>query len=71
MRSKLSAAVLEEMLPTDCFFRTHRNYLVNLKYVRKFTRDTVYLQQGPPSVYLSLRKYTAFQKACLQYERNK
>ncbi|MCM1568492.1 MAG: LytTR family DNA-binding domain-containing protein [Roseburia sp.] len=51
----------------NCFFHTHRSYLVNLEHVSSFTKSLVYLCQGQFSAYLTVRKYTEFKRAYLLY----
>lgn len=51
----------------ESFFRTHRAYLVHLKYVEKYTVDTVYLEGV--QVLMAKEKYAAFVKAYMRYVR--
>ena len=52
------------------FFQTHRSYIVNMRYVASFTKDTVRLV-GPNSLeriaYLTKRRYTEFKNTYLLY----
>lgn len=60
----------EHLLKIGCFFRTHRSFIVNLKYVCAFTRDTVTLS-GPDkatyTAYLTRRNYQSFKNAYMLY----
>lgn len=49
------------------FFRTHRAYLVNLKYVTSYESGKVYMRDK--EVLLSKSNYSAFVKAFLHYHR--
>lgn len=47
------------------FYRTHRAYLVNLKYVEKYNATTVWLEQG--TALLSKKQFAGFVKQYMQY----
>ncbi len=49
----------------DSFFRTHRAYLVNLKYVTKYNAVTVWLERG--SALMAKQNYHGFVKRYLKY----
>ena len=49
------------------FYRTHRAYLVNLKYVEKYNADTVWLEQG--TVPVSKKQFAGFVRQYMQYIR--
>lgn len=55
---------LAEQAGTD-FFRTHRAYLVNLKYVEKYNATTIWLEQG--TALLSKKQFSGFVKHYMQY----
>ncbi len=48
------------------FFRTHRGYLVNMKYVERYSRTEVQMKNGS-SLLISKYKYQDFVKAYLAY----
>lgn len=48
------------------FFRTHRGYLVNMKYVERYSRTEVLMKNGS-SLLISKYKYQDFIKAYLDY----
>ena len=58
------------LLKIPSFFQTHRSYIVNMRYVASFTKDTVRLV-GPNSLeriaYLTKRRYTEFMNTYLLY----
>lgn len=56
-----------KLLPKNCFFQTHRSFLVNLEHVTDFDRTLVYLADCPIRAYLTKRKYGAFKEAYLLY----
>lgn len=58
--------VLSEQTGVD-FYRTHRAYLVNLKYVEKYNADTVWLEQG--TVPVSKKQFAGFVRQYMQYIR--
>lgn len=49
----------------DHFYRTHRAYLVNLKYVEKYDAATVWLEQGTAPV--SKKQFAGFVKQYMRY----
>ena len=49
----------------DDFCRTHRAYLVNLKYVEKYTATTIWLEQGTALV--SKKQFPGFVHRYMQY----
>lgn len=55
---------LSEQAGAD-FYRTHRAYLVNLKYVEKYNASTVWLEQG--TALLSKKQFAGFVQQYMQY----
>lgn len=55
---------LEKQTGAD-FYRTHRAYLVNLKYVEKYNAATVWLEKG--TIPLSKNQFSGFVKQYMQY----
>lgn len=51
------------------FYRTHRAYLVNLKYVEKYNATTIWLEKG--SVLVSKKHYAGFVRKYMQYINRK
>lgn len=47
------------------FFRSHRAYLINMKYVVKYDAHTIWLEQG--SVILAKKQFPIFVKCYLEY----
>ncbi len=60
-------SVLESLVGKD-FYRIHRSYLVNLKYVERYDRTSVTLKSGD-NIPISRREYDGFLKAYLEYSR--
>lgn len=58
---------LEKELSDD-FFRCHRSYIVNLKYVDSYSDGVAYLSSGE-KIPISTRRQPAFMKALLHYQR--
>lgn len=54
-----------ESLAGDIFFRPHRAYLVNFKYVEKYDASTIYLEKG--SVLMAKQNYPEFVKKYMKY----
>lgn len=58
-----------EKLAGEDFFRTHRAYLVNLKYVLQYNAGTIYLENGGKAL-VAKQKFPEFVKSYLKYNRN-
>ena len=56
---------LEELLKPG-FFRIHKGYLINMKYVRKYSRTEVFMENGD-RLPISKYKYQNFVKAYENY----
>ena len=50
----------------DRFFRTHRAYLINLRYLEKYTSSEVTMENGD-KVLLAKQRYSALVKAYMRY----
>lgn len=57
----------EENLKDKGFYRTHKSFIVNFKYVSSFDHTSVSLYNNPLDVYLARRKYSGFKEAYLLY----
>lgn len=57
----------KEHLPENCFFQSHRSYIVNLKHITDFDHSLIHLYNDQFKAYLTRRKYTAFKDAYLIY----
>ena len=62
-------SVLENLVGKD-FYRIHRSYLVNMKYVERYDRTSVTLTGGD-NIPISRREYEGFLKAYLEYSRRR
>lgn len=60
--------VLEKGLREKGFFRCHKSFLVNLKYVEVYNRQEVILENGE-KIAIARRRYEEFGKAVLRYMR--
>ncbi|MBQ3543839.1 MAG: response regulator transcription factor [Lachnospiraceae bacterium] len=58
-----------EALAGDSFFRTHRAYLINFKYVEKYDATTIYLEKG--NVLMAKKNYPEFVKKYIKYIQRK
>ena len=56
-----------EHLPVNCFFQTHRSFIVNFEHVTDFDHTLIHLADNQFHAYLTRRKYSAFKKAYLLY----
>ena len=54
-----------EALTGDNFFRPHRAYLINFKYVEKYDATTIYLEKG--TVLMAKQNYPEFVKKYMKY----
>lgn len=50
----------------ECFFRIHKGYLINMKYVERYSRTEVLMKNGS-RLLISKYKYQDFIKAYLEY----
>lgn len=60
----------ESLLTIGCFFRTHRSFIINMRYVSSFTKETVRLiapNHKEYIAYLTKRQYSNFKAAYLLY----
>ena len=58
-----------EALAGDNFFRPHRAYLINFKYVEKYDATTIYLETG--SVLMAKQNYPVFVKKYMKYNQKR
>ena len=56
-----------EAVAGDSFFRPHRAYLINFKYVEKYNATTIYLEKG--MVLMAKQNYPEFVKKYLKYNQ--
>lgn len=59
----------KNQLRLPCFYLSHRSFIINMKYVRSFDRDTILLgyRNCERKAYLTRRKYTQFKDSFLLY----
>ena len=53
----------------DRFYRCHRGNYVNMDYIAKYTRDTIYLKNGDV-VYMAKEKYSEFLQVYMKFIEN-
>lgn len=53
----------------DEFYRTHRSFLVNFSFIRKYDATTIYLERG--QVLMAKQNYQGFVKLYLRYNQRK
>lgn len=58
-----------EAVAGDSFFRPHRAYLINFKYVEKYNSTTIYLEKG--MVLMAKQNYSEFVKKYLKYNQRR
>lgn len=56
-----------EKLTMNCFFQTHRSFIVNFEHVTDFDHTLVYLYHQQFKAYLTRRKFSQFKAAYLLY----
>ncbi|WP_251393092.1 LytR/AlgR family response regulator transcription factor [Mediterraneibacter agrestimuris] len=54
------------VLKSNCFFQSHRSFIINFKYVTEFNHTLIYLLNDQQA-YLTRRKYTSFKDAYFLY----
>lgn len=57
-----------EVALSDCFYRCHRCYLVNLEKISAYTANTIQLTGGD-EIFIAAKKYSAFVKTYLRYAK--
>lgn len=58
-----------ENVAGDSFFRPHRAYLINFKYVEKYDATTIYLEKG--TALMAKQKYPEFVKKYMKYNQRR
>lgn len=66
-RSVRTIAEWAKILPRNCFFQSHRSFIVNFAHVSDFDHSLIHLSGHSYSAYLTRRKYTEFKAAYLLY----
>lgn len=56
-----------DSLPKNCFFQTHRSFIVNFEHIADFDRTLVHMADNQFYAYLTRRKYSQFKEAYLLY----
>ena len=55
------------LLPKNCFFQTHRSFIVNFEHVTDFDHTLVHMADSQFHAYLTRRKYSKFKESYLLY----
>ena len=58
-----------ETLAGESFFRPHRAYLINFKYVEKYDASTIYLEKG--TALMAKQNYSEFVKKYMKYNQKR
>lgn len=58
-----------ETLAGESFFRPHRAYLINFKYVEKYDASTIYLEKG--TALMAKQNYSEFVKKYMKYNQRR
>lgn len=56
-----------DLLPRNCFFQTHRSFIINFEHITVFDHSLVHMADNHFQAYLTKRKYKAFKEAYLLY----
>lgn len=56
-----------ETLNMPCFFKPHRSFIINMKYVTDFDHSLIHLNDDQYTAYLTKRKYSEFKNAYFLY----
>ena len=62
-------STLEGLVGKD-FYRVHRSYLVNMKYVERYDRTSI-TTLGGDNIPIARREYDGFLKAYMEYSRRR
>lgn len=65
-RKEVSLHEMEEMLDQRCFFRIHRQYVVNLFWVTGYEKDRVFVSED--TLLLSRRRQKVFEQAYMNFD---
>lgn len=57
----------EQKLPKQCFFQSHRSYIVNFAHINEFDHANIFLYNRQFMAFLTRRKYATFKDAYLLY----
>jgi two-component system LytT family response regulator len=55
------------VLPKNCFFQTHRSFIINFEHVIDFDHALIHMADNTFRAYLTKRKYSEFKRAYLLY----
>lgn len=55
------------LLPKNCFFQTHRSFIINFEHITDFDHTLIYMADNQFHAYLTKRKYSKFKEAYLLY----
>ena len=56
-----------DLLPRNCFFQTHRSFIINFEHITFFDHTLVHMADNHFQAYLTRRKYKAFKESYLLY----
>lgn len=56
-----------DVLPKNCFFQTHRSFIINFEHVIDFDHTLIHMADNTFRAYLTKRKYSEFKRAYLLY----
>lgn len=56
-----------DVLPKNCFFQTHRSFIINFEHVIDFDHTLIHMADNTFCAYLTKRKYSEFKRAYLLY----
>ena len=54
-------------LPKNCFFQTHRSFIINFEHITDFDHTLIHMADNQFHAYLTKRKYSKFKEAYLLY----
>lgn len=55
------------LLPKNCFFQTHRSFIINFEHITDFDHTLIHMADNQFHAYLTKRKYSKFKEAYLLY----
>lgn len=55
------------LLPKNCFFQTHRIFIINFEHITDFDHTLIHMADNQFHAYLTKRKYSKFKEAYLLY----